>query len=84
MPQGGYGYGPQGGAPQGGYGYGAPQGGPGYGGYGPGYGQGMPYGPGPYDDYPEERDRGSKGGFNPMNMMTAPMKMFGGGNKNRD
>jgi hypothetical protein len=44
----------------------------------------MPYGPGPYDDYPEERDRGSKGGFNPMNMMTAPMKMFGGGNKNRD
>jgi hypothetical protein len=58
---------------------------PGYGGYpqgpapgysgGPGYGYPPPGYPGDYD-----RDRGdrSSGGFNPMNMMQSPMKMFGG------
>jgi hypothetical protein len=82
----GYGQGvaPQGAAP--GYGQGyyppayAPEFSPGYGpygpnqGYGPGYGYGPDYGYGP--GYDERDDKG--GGFNPMNMMTAPMKMFGG------
>lgn len=85
MPGYGQGAAPQGPAP--GYGQGyyppayAPEFSPGYGygpygpnqGYGPGYGYGPDYGYGP--GYDERDDKGS--GFNPMNMMTAPMKMFG-------